>query len=285
MSVSLEKVLTTGAGGMLGRYVDFGICTTRKDMDVENLSIVREVCMQHMPTTIFHFAAAANFVARKESPEDSFKRDALGTYNVALVAREIGAKMVYVSTSAVFDGLKKTPYLEDDMPSPLTPYGHSKYLGELLVSSMSPKNIIARTCWMFGGGRTVDHKFVANIVRQLDKPQIQVIGGTRGSPTYNKDFIMALVEILQTDATGVFHIANTGNPTRVDIAREIVRVMGAKTEVVEVDAAALEMQYPGAGSRGNESMESNRNIVLRPWQEALQEYLLEEWGVPPTQKE
>ena len=276
MTIPREKILVTGAGGMLGNYVDFGVRLSSSMLDVTDLARVREVCATHAPKAILHFAALTNLVECEKNPASTYHTNAVGAYNVALAARECGATLVYVSTSAVFDGKKAEPYGEEDVPNPQTHYGHAKYLGELAVASLSPDHIIARTCWMFGGGPAKDHKFVANILKQLSNPSIEVIGGKYGSPTYGKDFIAALLQLLDEGSRGLFHVGNQGAPTRVDIAREIVRITGAKTQVQEVDAGVFEAQYPGAGARGNESITSTK-ITLRPWQTALQEYIEKEW--------
>jgi len=261
---------------MLGRYADFGIRTTRETLNVEDLQQVLAVCMEQHPTAILHLAAATNLIECEKNPEMAYGANAVGTYNVALAARACGAKLAVVSTSAVFDGKKETPYVESDSPSPQTHYGHSKYLAELAALGILPDAIIARTCWMFGGGPERDHKFVANIIKQLGNERIEIIGGKNGSPTYGKDFIEAMLSLIESGKRGVFHIGNAGAPAMVDIAREIVRITRSKAEVVEADAAVFEKQYPGAGARGNESMQSDK-VTLRAWQAALKEYIEQEW--------
>jgi dTDP-4-dehydrorhamnose reductase len=277
MSIPREKILITGAGGMLGSYARFGIPTTRAELDVENLESVRTVVGIHKPAAILHFAAATDLIATGKDPLGTFRANAMGAYNVALAAKEVGAKIVMVSSSAVFDGKKDEPYLESDVPNPQNEYGHSKYMGELAVAGITDNHLIARTCWMFGGGEERDHKFVANILRQLDKARIEIIQGKRGSPTYGKHFVDALLGLIDEDARGIVHIGNEGAPTRVDIAREIVRITGASVDVVEMDAEAFEKEYPGAGSRGNESISSER-CTLPSWQDALTEYIQTEWS-------
>ncbi len=276
MKLDLEKILITGAGGMLGSYIDFGVRLDHHSLDVGDLASVRAACAAHRPRVIFHLAAATDLVGCEKDQAQTYHTNAIGTYHMALAARDIGAKLVYVSTSAVFDGKKEAPYREDDMPNPQSVYGHSKYLGELAVRGILDDYMIARTCWIFGGGPEKDHKFVANIIRQAQNSKIEVIGGKRGSPTYGKDLVQELVHLAEEDARGTYHIGNAGAPTRVEIAREIVRAVGSRAEVVEADASVFEKKYPGAGARGNESIESEK-ITLRPWQEALREYVATEW--------
>lgn len=276
MIIDPRRVLVTGAEGMLGSYVAAGIRTDRARMDIRDIEQVRAIFAEHRPMAVLHLAAATDLVRCQQDPAGTYLTNTVGTYHVALAAREYGAKLSIVSTSAVFDGKKEEPYTEADLPNPQTHYGHSKYIGELAAIGVLAETIVARTCWMFGGGPGKDHKFVANILKQLSQSRIQVISGKRGSPTYGKDFIEALLWLFAEDAQGVFHVGNTGAPTRTDIAREIVRITGSAAEVVETDAAAFEAQYPGAGMRGNESIASHK-LQLRPWQDALAEYLIEEW--------
>ncbi len=152
MKLDLEKILITGAGGMLGSYIDFGVRLDHHSLDVGDLASVRAACAAHRPRVIFHLAAATDLVGCEKDQAQTYHTNAIGTYHMALAARDIGAKLVYVSTSAVFDGKKEAPYREDDMPNPQSVYGHSKYLGELAVRGILDDYMIARTCWIFGGG-------------------------------------------------------------------------------------------------------------------------------------
>lgn len=276
MVISKENILTTGAGGMLGSYVDFGVRMTHKSLDVRDLNNVRAVFQEHKPSVVLHLAAEVDLNKCEADPIHAYQTNVVGTYNVALVAREIGALMVYVSTAGVFDGKKGSSYLEKDIPNPLNYYGHSKYLGELAVAGISNNHIIARAGWMFGGGPDKDHKFVSQIIGQLNKTNIEVVGGKSGTLIYAKDFINELLQLVDSRKTGIFHIGNKGVATRVDVAREIVRITNASTEIVEVDTKQLTNFKSTFLSGKNESMDSN-TISLRPWQEALEEYIHTEW--------
>ncbi len=262
---------------MLGGYVDFGIRTDHQSLDVNDLNSIRSICNTHKPRVILHLAAMTNLIECEKDQDKTYSINAIGTYNVALVAREIGAKLVYVSTTVVFDGKKKEAYDEKDMPSPQSCYAHSKYLGELAVQGVLNDYIIARTCCVFGGGPKKDHKFVANILKQIQNSTIEVIGGKRGSPTYGKDLVQALVQLIEKDERGIFHVSNSGTPTRVDIAQEIVKITNARAHVFETDGKSFETTYPGASARGNESIVSNK-LMLRSWQDALAEYIHTEWS-------
>jgi len=119
------------------------------------------VAKKYRPKVILHLAALTDLDYCEKNPAEAYLVNSVGTYNVALTAREVGAKLVYISTAGIFDGQKKGFYRESDLGNPQNHYGHSKYLGESAVQNILNDYIIARVCWMFGGGPTKDKKFVA----------------------------------------------------------------------------------------------------------------------------
>jgi len=268
-----SRVLTTGADGQIGSYVDFGIRTTRQMLDITDERAVMSYIKDKEPTAIIHLAGATDMSRCENEPAYAYELNVRGTYNVARAARAVGATIVYASTSRVFKGDKESPYTEDDIPEPDTHYGRTKHIGELVVSSLVAEHIIARTCWVFGGGPERDNKFYGNVIRQLDKPEIVALGDVHGSPTYAKDYIEAIKELLAKEECGIFHIVNEGVATRYDIASAIVGELKPTVTVHAVDRS----YFPsGATLPTNESIVSER-VKMRPWQEALSEYIKVEW--------
>lgn len=267
--------LITGADGMVGSYIDFGTRTNHRSLDVTNLTEVMRVCKKETPKLIIHLAAETDFDRCERDVTHAYAVNAIGTYNMAFAAREIGAKLVYVSTSAVFDGKKKEPYQENDIPYPQNHYGHSKYLGELAVSGMLKNPLIIRICWVFGGGPSKDQKFVAKILEQLNQPVINVVSGKRGSPTYGKDLVEGIKRLVEEGRSGVYHMGNKGTPTRADVVREIVRVTRSAIKVKEVEESFFATTY--INRLDNEGMIS-KVAYMRPWQEALEEYIRAQWS-------
>jgi dTDP-4-dehydrorhamnose reductase len=275
MKSIFDQALITGADGMVGSYIDFGIRTNHRSLDITNLREVLKVCEKHQPKTIIHLAAETDVDLCERDATHAYNVNAIGTYHMAAAARSVGAKLVYISTSAVFDGTKVEPYTESDIPVPQSVYGHSKYLGELAVKAMLEDYLILRVCWMFGGGETKDQKFIAKILQQLQQPAINVIKYKRGSPTYGKDLVAGIERLIKEGKSGVYHMGNAGSPTRADIVREIVQITGSNAEVREVEPSFFGANY--AAHRGdNESMVGNVPY-MRPWQEALKEYIQQEW--------
>lgn len=268
-----SAVLTIGARGMIGSYVDFGIRPERSELDVLDRDATMQFISTHNPRAIIHLAGATDMERCEREPEYAFMQNAVGTYNVAQAARKVGATLVYVSTSRVFEGDKEGPYAEDDAPDPRTTYGHSKYLAETIVRSLVPNSIIVRTCWVFGGGPERDDKFYGKVLRQLKSESIKALDDVRGSPTFGKDLVASIKQLLSEGKHGTFHIANAGIATRYDIARAVVGHLKLSVKV-----QAVQRDHFGSASvlPSNESI-SSKEISLRPWQEALEEYLDTEW--------
>ena len=273
MNDVLSKTLITGADGMAGSYVDFGIKTDRQSLDVTDLKMVLDVGRKYKPAAIIHLAAQTDMNLCESDPDHAYKVNAIGTYNVAILAKELGAKMVYVSTGGVFDGKKEGLYEENDTPNPQTYYGRSKYLGELIARSMPNDYIIARTCWLFGGGPEKDKKFVSKIVSQFDKPEIKAVDDQFGSPTFAKDFIKGVCDLIKENKIGIFHVANRGACSRYEVTREAAKILGAKTKITPVSSNNFPGKTPVIFNQGLASS----SVFLRPWQEALREYLEKEW--------
>lgn len=271
-----DETLITGADGMIGSYIDFGIRTNHRLLDVTNLAEVMAVCKKHMPKLIIHLAAETDVDQCERDETHAYSVNAVGTYHMALAARDVGAKLVYVSTSGVFDGTKGDPYTENDVPSPRTIYSHSKYLGELAVSGLLQDYLILRIAWVFGGGPKKDQKFVAKILKQVGNAEINVVSGKRGSPTYGKDLIAGIRRLVEEGKSGIYHMGNAGSPTRADIVREIVRITGSHAKVKEVSPSFFGLPAD-AGRSDNESMVS-KVPYMRPWQEAIAEYIRTEWS-------
>ncbi|RJQ34722.1 NAD(P)-dependent oxidoreductase [Candidatus Parcubacteria bacterium] len=272
-SYDFSKVLTTGANGMIGSYVDFGMRTDSATLDILDAEGTMRLVEEYRPSAVIHLAGATDMERCEREPVYAYELNVRGTYNVARAARAVDAVFVYASTSRVFKGDKKAAYTEEDTPDPVGRYAETKYFGELVTASIAPKYIIARTVWVFGGGPERDNKFYGNVLRQLDKPEIVALNDVRGSPTYGKDYVQAIKKLLMEGEYGIFHIANEGIATRFDTASAIATQLKSDAKVRAVDRSFFPF---GATLPTNESIVSKR-VTLRPWREALAEYITDEW--------
>lgn len=271
-----SKVLTIGASGMIGSYVDFGLRPDREEFDITDEKSVMGYVKKNKPRAIINLAGATDTERCELDPGYAYELNVRGTYNVARAARAVDAVIVYASTSRVFKGDKETPYTEEDMPDPVGRYAQTKYFGELVTTAVAPTYIIARTSWVFGGGPERDNKFYGKILKQLiSGTEVAALKDAHGSPTYGKDYITAIKELIAKGEHGIFHITNGGEATRYDIVSEMVLHLKSSTKVRSVDRSFFPS---GATFPVNESIVSKR-VHLRPWREALAEYLEEEWGL------
>jgi dTDP-4-dehydrorhamnose reductase len=272
--ISLDRILVTGAGGMVGSYVDFGIKTNHRSLDITDLKETISVIEKYKPEAILHLAAETDVDRCERDPGSAYMINAIGTLNIATAAKKIGAKVIYISTVYVFDGSKNKSYLEDDKPSPDGHYGRSKYVGEMAIRDILDDYLIVRAGWMFGGGPNGDQKFVAKIIKQLQKDEIKAVNDKLGSLTYAKDLVNKIKDFISQNKTGIVHVANSGFCSRYDIALEIKKTMGSDAKVVPVDSSYFNRDAPRNGS---DIMESLNGGVMRPWKEALGEYINTEW--------
>jgi dTDP-4-dehydrorhamnose reductase len=268
-----SKVLTTGVHGMIGSYVDFGIRTDSKKLNILDREAVMRFVRKHKPRAIIHLAGATDMERCEREPEYAFTLNTVGTYNIACAARDVGAVLVYVSTSRVFNGEKKSPYTEKDVADPRTNYGHSKYLGEIVAATIAEKHIIVRTCWVFGGGPSRDNKFYGNVLRQLDNSQITAIDDMWGSPTFGKDLVETIRQLLAKGSNGTFHVANSGPATRADIARAMTHHLKPQVKVRSVHRT----HFKSTKALPKNEAIASQFLHLRPWRAALAEYLDDEW--------
>jgi dTDP-4-dehydrorhamnose reductase len=228
---------------------------------------------------VFHLAAETDVDRCEREADHAFATNALGTQNVALACGEKDLPMVYISTAGVFDGKKETPYNEFDEARPIIVYGASKLMGERFTRQLVRRHFIVRAGWMVGGGRK-DHKFIAKIIEQIraGKRRLHCVTDKLGTPTYTEDFARTLAGLVATPFYGLYHMVCDGGGTRLDVAQEILRVLGrTDIEAAPVTSEFWKEQYPAPRPR-SEMME---NMMLRlrglnqmrNWKVALREYL------------
>jgi dTDP-4-dehydrorhamnose reductase len=274
ISYDFSKVVTIGAGGQVGTYIDFGECPNRSTLDILNGDVVLNFMRKYTPSAIILLAGATDTVRCENDPVYAYELNVRGTYNVAIAAQAVGATMVYVSTSRVFKGDESAPYIETDVPVPDTHYGRTKHIGEIITTTLVPHHIVVRTAWVFGGGPERDNKFYGKVLHKLRQgSDVVALSDVYGSPTYGKDLIETIKKLIAEKKCGIFHVANYGVATRFDIASMMAEVMQSQAEVRAVDRSYFDST---SILPTNESIISGQ-ITLRPWQQALCEYIGNEW--------
>jgi dTDP-4-dehydrorhamnose reductase len=255
------------------------IAVDLKEMDVRDPDATVRTARKIAPDLIVHLAALTDVDECERNPDAAYLSNAIGTRNVALACQETGAVMAYISTIAVFDGQKPEPYNEFDAPNPQSIYSRSKFEGEAFVRSLLNRYYVIRAGWMFGG-QALDKKFVAKILALAqERPQLKVVDDKFGSPTYTRDMAAAIHTLTSTGYYGTYHLVGTGEPcSRLEFARAILACAGITTCQIEpVNSASFPLAAP------RPRMEAARNHhtellgmrLMRPWREALCEYVTE----------
>ena len=193
--------------------------------------------------------------------------------------RDVGAKLVYISTDYIFDGDRKRPYREDDSPSPLNIYGESKLMGERYIEELLEDYLIVRTQWLYGKhGRN----FVETIIMLAnERDSIEVVHDQVGCPTYTVDLSGAIAALVAKDLRGVFNVSNTGSCSWYDFALEIVQLAGI-SGVNIIPVSSKDLNRPARRPRYSvfncQRLKREAGIEMRPWQKALHDYFLHRKG-------
>src|SRR5260221_9906014 len=194
--------------------------TGTAELDVRQPEHVRRAFADFAPEQVFHLAALTDVDACERTPEAAYHTNVLGTQLIALACAAADIPLIYVSTIAVFDGLKPEAYIEFDTPNPQSCYARSKYEGEKVVQQHVPRHFILRAGWMFGGG-AADKKFVGRVLHQArTQSELKAVDDKFGSPTYTVDMARAAISLAGSGLYGLYHLVNVGQPaSRFEIAQ------------------------------------------------------------------
>jgi dTDP-4-dehydrorhamnose reductase len=280
----MERILVIGAKGMLGRDL-MGILYSSfpKDevigWDIEEMDIQKEnESMKKIeklrPEIVIHVAAYTDVDGCELDQKKAFSVNAEGTKHVALAASRCCAKMVYLSTDYIFDGKKGKPYLESDPPHPLNVYGHSKLKGERYVQEAVKDHLIVRTQWLYG---PFGKNFVDSILQQArEKRTLSIVNDQMGSPTYTADLARAISELIQFEARGIFHVANSDFCTWYTFGQAILKLSGVnRAKVLPISSKALgrPAARPSYSVLNCQKLKKETGLTMRSWPEALKDYL------------
>jgi len=276
-------VLITGILGQLGydlskeltkRGVEF-IAPSREELELTTEAGAKNFILDKKPDIVAHCAAYTAVDKAESEAELALTVNGMGTRWVAEACREIGAKMIYISTDYVFGGDGKIPYEVHDEKKPVNVYGRSKLLGEDAVTAIVDKHFIIRTSWVFGIN---GNNFIKTMLRLAQtRKKIQVVNDQIGSPTYTVDLAKLMADMAATEKYGVYHATNEGFCSWAEFAREIFKEAGLD---VEVDGIPT-IEYPTPARRPFNSRLSKKSLDeagferLPTWQDALKRYLAE----------
>lgn len=280
------KVLVTGVKGQLGYDVMNelakrgyeGVGVDVAEMDITDSAAVEKVISEVHPDKVVHCAAWTAVDAAEDNQEVCHKVNVDGTANIAKMCGKLDIPMIYISTDYVFDGQGETPWEPDCKAyAPLNVYGQTKLGGELAVAQTLGKYFIVRIAWVFGLNGKNFIKTMLKVAK--NHPQVRVVNDQIGTPTYTYDLARLLVDMMETEKYGYYHVTNEGGYISwYDFTKEIYRQAGLSTEVQPVTTAEYGLSKaarPFNSRLEKKKLKENGFTPLPTWQDALGRYLQE----------
>jgi dTDP-4-dehydrorhamnose reductase len=274
------RVYITGIKGQLGRALarQWAPSAEVSGCDLPEVSITDPAAITAAITTarpdiVVHCAAITDVDGCARDPDMAHWVNGMGTQNVAIACQETGAEMVYISTNEVFSGKGERAYREFDPPDPVNPYGRTKAVAEWYVSHLLTRFYIVRTVWLYAAG---GRNFIHAIQNAADKHgALRVVTDEVGNPTYVEDLAAAIIQLAETGRYGIYHLVNTGACSRYIFAAKILELTGREQVPI---TPIIQAQWPRASTPPAFAPLENTcaaalGIHLRPWEEALTEYL------------
>jgi dTDP-4-dehydrorhamnose reductase len=280
-------VAVIGANGQLGvdvvaAFQKAGETTaglTHADLDISSLAGTRKVFGSVWPSVIVNTAAMHHVENCEEEPLRAYEVNALGARNLAIVARELEAKLVHVSTDYVFDGSKKRPYVESDPAAPLNVYGNTKLAGETFIRETAEKYFIVRTSALYGrnpcrakGGRN----FVDLMLKLAgERDELRVVDDEIVTPTSTTELAKQIAELTRGDHYGLYHATSEGSCSWYEFAKTIFEATNMKVNL----KIAGPNEFPAKVPRPKYSVLENQGLKklglnsFASWQEGLTSYL------------
>ncbi len=214
------------------------------DMDITDYDVIADRVPALKPDLVINSAAFVDADEAERDPDVSYRVNFVGTQNLALVCREVGCPLVFVSSDYVFDGKKGGSYTEFDLPNPQGVYGRAKLAAERYIPSVLSQYYIFRTQWLFG--RYGKRNFVKSILGNArDKGSLRVVTDEVGTPTSAADLAATIHKVSLSGKFGLYHATNTGVCSRFEFAKEIVEAAGMPdVEVHPMEYTDLNLPCP-----------------------------------------
>ncbi|EDP96869.1 dTDP-4-dehydrorhamnose reductase [Kordia algicida OT-1] len=280
----MKTVLVTGANGQLGQCIqkiqpqhakiNFHFKSSR-DLDITNVKAVNDYFSNHDFDYCVNCAAYTNVELAESEEEKAYLVNAEAAKYLAEACAENNVTLIHISTDYVFDGTKKTPYVETDTTNPISVYGASKLKGEQNIQEIFNNYFIIRTSWLYA---EFGKNFYKTILRKAEeKANLTITTEQKGTPTNANDLAELIVEIINTENKnyGIYHFSNEGEATWYDFTKEIIQNLN----LAEAEKPSLKpiASYKTKAARPVYSVLDKtkvRNIIQTiSWQESLQQLM------------
>lgn len=251
--------------------------------DVSRPGLLQKIAQQIKPEIILHAAAMTEVDECETHRREALQGNLETTRYVTEAANACGALVVLFSTDFVFDGTKKGPYLEEDVPRPISIYGETKLLAERYVMVRAKEFLILRTSWLFGKN---GNNFPAKVLKRAEAgTPLKVVSDQIGNPTYSYDLAAGTAEILKKfrrepkeKLNKIYHLANQGTVSRLDFAKAILKRRNYSPDLATAISSKelkLPAHRPGNSALSVEKMKKEFGVELREWEAGLEAFLAE----------
>ncbi len=268
-----------GGKGMLGTDIaeqcrnnslDFEIYDL-PEFDITNTEQLEE--MVRLSETIINCAAYTNVDGAESESELAYKINAKAVGNLGLLAKKLQKPVLHISTDFVFDGQKKTPYLETDEPNPISAYGRSKLEGEKLLAESNCDYCLIRIEWTYG---KAGNNFVKKLIsRAKDNKDLKVVDDQIGSPTATTEVAKAICQLLPQHPQGLFHFAAADYVSRFDMAKFVFENLDISVNLAlcKTSDFASPAKRPLNSRFDCSKIQTLLAEPIEPWQEPLKRFL------------
>ena len=281
------RILIIGKTGQLGSMlvkdaIESGhdvFAPAKNKLDITDTDSFLENVSRFLPDAIINTAAFHNVPLCETEPSKAFQLNCVAVKNMAKISDKFNSWFITFSTDYVFNGEKRTPYIESDIPQPLQIYGISKLAGEYAALAYSNKSVIIRTCGLYGlqGASSKGGNFVDNRIKESEKrTSLEISSDQTVSPTYAGDLSKAVLQLITHPAKepGIYHLVNTGYCTWYEFTKEIFNILHIDAKVVPVDRKGRtgDMKRPLFSALKNEKA-SKLGITLPGWRDGFFNYI------------
>ena len=278
------RVLLIGSNGQLGndfrklfdkKNIEY-TATDYKELNIVNGTDLEEFFKENGNFTHIINCAAYNDVDKAENEiEQCFKVNDEAPLIISRYAKKMEAIFVTYSTDFIFDGRKKSPYLEEDIISPLSVYGKSKSNMEEKILKEYKKVLVIRTSWLFGIGGNNFNNQVINWSKSRDT--LNIVDDQVSAPTYSADLAEFSWKLIKTEKYGLYHITNSGEASKYDQAKYVLEKIGWEGKLNRAKTADFNLpaKSPEYSKLSSEKVEKLLGEKIPTWQSGIDRFLLE----------
>jgi len=279
-------VLVTGANGQLGQSLQFiapnypeieFVFSGVAELDITNTENCQAIFEQYKPDFCINTAAYTAVDKAESELEKAYLINVEGAKNLAIACKKHNAILLHISTDFVFDGTKKTPYTEEDIPNPTGVYGQTKLDGEKGIQVNCENYFIIRTAWVYSQFGNNFMKTMLRLASERDK--LSVVNDQIGTPTNAVDLAEVLVKIVQSpniqhptsNIFGIYNFSNEGQCSWFDFAKEIFRLNNVSIDLqpIPTNAYPTPAKRPAYSVLDKKKIKNVFEIEINSWQMSL----------------